>query len=71
MVSSTVGLAHHNGLETTGERRVLLDVLAVFVERGRADRVQVATGERRLEDVAGVHGTPRWHPRPRWCGAHR
>ena len=48
--------AHHNGLETTGERRVLLDVLAVFVERGRADRVQVATGERRLEDVAGVHG---------------
>ena len=49
-------LAHHNGLETTGERRVLLDVLAVFVERGRADRMQVATGERRLEDVAGVHG---------------
>ena len=49
-------LAHHNGLETTGERRVLLDVLAVFVERGRADRMQVATGERRLEDVACVHG---------------
>ena len=50
-------LAHHNGLETTRERRILLDVLAVFVERGRADRVQVATGERRLEDVAGVHRT--------------
>ena len=49
-------LAHHNGLETTGERRVLLDVLAILVERGRADRVQVATGKRRLEDVAGVHG---------------
>ena len=49
-------LAHHNGLETTGKRRVLLDVLAIFIERGRADRVQVATGERRLEDVAGVHG---------------
>ena len=49
-------LAHHNGLETTRERRVLLDVLAVFVERGRADRVQVATGECRLQDVAGVHG---------------
>ena len=49
-------LAHHNGLETTRERRVLLDVLAVFVERGRADRMQVATGERRLEDVTGVHG---------------
>ena len=50
-------LGDHNGLETTGERRVLLDVLAVFVERGRADRVQVATGERRLQDVAGIHGT--------------
>ena len=49
-------LAHHNGLETTGERRVLLDVLAVFVERGRADRMQIAAGERRLENVAGVHG---------------
>ena len=49
-------LGDHNGLETTGERRVLLDVLAVFVERGRTDRVQVAAGERRFEDVAGVHG---------------
>ena len=48
-------LADHHGLETTRERRVLLDVLAVLVERGRADRMQVATGERRLEDVAGVH----------------
>ena len=49
-------LAHHHGLETTRERRILFDVLAVFVERGRADRVQVATGKRRLENVAGVHG---------------
>ena len=32
-------LAHQNGLETTCKRRVLLDVLAVLVERGRADRV--------------------------------
>ena len=51
------GLGDHDGLETTSERRVLLDVLAILVERSRADRVQVATGERRLEDVAGVHGT--------------
>ena len=50
------GLGDHYGLETTGERRVLLDVLAVFVKRSRTDRVQVATGKRRLEDVAGVHG---------------
>ena len=50
------GLGDHHGLETSGECRVLLDVLTVLVERGRADRMQVATGERRLEDVAGIHG---------------
>ena len=49
-------LADHHGLETTRERRILLDVLAVFVERSRADCVQVAAGKRRLEDVAGIHG---------------
>ena len=49
-------LGDHHSLETTRERRVLLDVLAVLVKRGRADRVQVATGKRRLQDVAGVHG---------------
>ena len=50
------GLGDHHGLETTGECRVLLDVLAILVERSRADCVQVATGKRRLQDVAGVHG---------------
>ena len=49
-------LGDHHSLETTRERRVLLDVLAVLVKRGRADRMQVATSERRLEDVASVHG---------------
>ncbi len=41
-------------LEAALERGVLLDVLAVFVERGRADAVQLAARERRLEHVAGV-----------------
>ena len=50
------GLGDHHGLETAGERRVLLDVLAVLVQRGGADGVQVAAGEGRLQDVAGVHG---------------
>ena len=34
---------------------VLLDVLAVLVERRRADRAQLAAREHRLEHVAGVH----------------
>src|SRR5689334_6512998 len=49
-------------LEATLERRVLLDVLAILVERGRADHAQLAAGEHRLEHVASVHrafGLPR------------
>ena len=42
-------------LEAALERRVLLDVLAVLVERRRADAVQLAARERGLQHVAGVH----------------
>jgi hypothetical protein len=42
-------------LEAAVEGGVLLDVLAVLVERGGADAVQLAAGERRLEDVGGIH----------------
>jgi hypothetical protein len=37
------------------EGGVLLDVFTVFVERGRADAVQLAARQRRLQHVAGVH----------------
>src|SRR5207249_1064717 len=42
-------------LEAPLERGVLLDVLAVLVEGRRTDRVQLAPGEHRLEQVRGVH----------------
>ena len=48
-------LVHLHGLEAALKRGVLFDVLAVLVERGRADAVQLAAGEHRLEEVAGVH----------------
>ena len=48
-------LADVHRLEPALERRVLLDVLAVLVERRRADRPQLAAGEHRLEHVACVH----------------
>ena len=48
-------LADEHLLEPALERRVLLDVLAELVERGRADHPQLAAGEHRLEHVAGVH----------------
>ena len=41
-------------LEAPLERGVALEVLAVLVERRRADRLQLAAGERRLEDRGRV-----------------
>jgi hypothetical protein len=59
------GLAHVHRLEAPLERRVLLHVLAVLVERGRAHHVQLAPRQRRLQHVGGVH-------RPlRRSGAHK
>ena len=49
-------LVHEDRLEAPLEGRVLLDVLAVLVEGGGADRVQLPAGEHRLEQVGGVHG---------------
>ena len=50
-----IGLADEHRLEAAGEGRVLLDVLAVLVERRRADAMQLAAGQRRLQHVGGVH----------------
>ena len=49
------GLADEHRLEAPRQRRVLLDVLPVLVERRRADAVQLAAGKRRLQEVRGVH----------------
>ena len=40
--------------EAALQRRVALEVFAVLVERRRADRLQLAAGERRLQDRGGV-----------------
>ncbi len=47
-------LADKDGLEAALERSVLLDVLAVLVERRRPDGAQLATRKHRLEHVRGV-----------------
>ena len=57
------GLVDDDGLKAPLEGRVLLHVLAVLVEGGRPDAVQLAARERGLEHVAGVHGAFR-PPRP-------
>ena len=48
------GFADQHRLEPPLERRVLLDVLAVLVERGGADGVQLAACEHRLQHVRRV-----------------
>ena len=49
------GLGDVDRLKAPRQRRVLLDVLAVLVERRGADAVQLAARERGLEHVGGVH----------------
>ncbi len=49
-------LVHQHFLEAALERGILLDVLAIFVERGRADAMQLAARERGLQHVARIHG---------------
>ena len=44
-------------LETALECSVLLDVLAVFVQRGGTDGLQLPAGQHRLEDAGGVDGS--------------
>src|SRR4029079_11153692 len=59
-------LADLNRLEPALEGGVLLDVLAVLVERGGTDGLQFAAGQFRLPDRSGVDralGGPRTHER--------
>ena len=49
-------LADEDGLEAALERRILLDVRPVLVERRRADSAQLAAREHRLQQVAGRDG---------------
>ena len=49
------GLIDEDGLEAALEGRVLLDVLAVLVERGGAHQAQLTAREQRLDHVAGIH----------------
>ena len=50
-----VRLVDRDRLEAALERGVLFNVLAIFGERRRADDLNFASGERRLQDVGGVH----------------
>ena len=48
-------LVDHHRLEPAGQSCVLFHMLAVLVERGCADAVQLAARKRRLQQVGGIH----------------
>eukprot|EP00955_Chlamydomonas_euryale_P088830 364416-Chlamydomonas_euryale.AAC.11 len=48
------GLTHGDRLEAPLQRRVLLNVLSVLVDGGRADALELAARERRLDQVGNV-----------------
>ena len=50
------GLGHHDRLKTALQRGVLLDILAVLVEGGGADAVELTPGKHWLEQIARIHG---------------
>ena len=58
-------------LEAALQRGVLLEVLAVLVERGRTDGLQLAAGQHRLEDARRRRWRPRRHRHRRGCGSRR
>ena len=52
-------LGYHDGLETTFQGGILLDILTVLVQGGGTDTMELTTGQHRLQDVSCVHGTVR------------
>ena len=50
------GFADQYFLEATLKSGVFFDVFTVFVQGSRAHAVQLATSERRLEHITGIHG---------------
>ncbi len=52
-----IRLAHIHNLKPPFERRILLDVLAILIQRRRANRPQPTARQRRLQHVARVHRT--------------
>src|SRR2546422_1650544 len=66
-------LTHEHWLEAPLERGVLLDVLAVLVQRRRPHDVELAARQRRLQHVGGVHrpfGLPRADERVQLIDEH-
>lgn len=66
------GLVNIDLLEAALQSRILLDVLAVLVQGGRANAAQLAAAQHGLQQVACIHGplhSPMAHSRNYDCAA--
>ena len=52
-------LFHQHGLEAALQRGVPLDVLAILIQRGGADTLQLTARQGRLQQIRGIHAAAR------------
>ena len=50
------GLIYQYLLKTTLQSRIFLNVLTVFIQRGRTDTMKLASCQKRFQQVTGIHG---------------
>src|SRR5712671_6583286 len=50
-------LVHHYWLEAALQSGVFFNMLAIFIQRRRADAVQLSASKHGLKHIAGIHGT--------------
>ena len=50
------GFLHHHRLKPTRQSCVFFDIFAVFIQRGRADAMQLAAGKCGFDQIGGIHG---------------
>ena len=49
------GFSHQYFLKSSLKSRIFFNVLSVFIQRSRADAMQLSTGQCRFEHIAGIH----------------
>ena len=47
---------HYNRLETSLQRRIFFDILAIFTDRSRPNQLNLTTGKCRLQNIGCIHG---------------
>ena len=50
-------LIHQHLLESSFQSSILFDILSVFIQSRSTDAVQFPSGQLRLQQVSGIHGT--------------